>query len=182
VAQRSGLTDTHEPGSCRCSLILAPVDAEMGRGNGQVQIQTRSGDQRVPRCRGTTSKLGIDANLWANNRNQTPNSQGKVEALSRPEKLHDYSLTFGGPIKKNKTFFYVVESADHRQPADRESNSPDGLRCLGSSATMTTSTTGRREPQYLRSTSMAVPDHRTAALRFLSVFGPWRPIRRRTIV
>jgi len=43
--------DGHQSGpGWRIKIILAPVDAEMGRGNGQVIVTTRSGtnDSRVP--------------------------------------------------------------------------------------------------------------------------------------
>src|SRR5262245_10614755 len=81
-------------------MILAPVDAEMGRGNGQIQIMTRSGTNQF---RGSATwnaqNTGFDANTWLNNsRNVTPNWGNG----------HDYSIAFGGPIKKNKTFFYTV--------------------------------------------------------------------------
>jgi hypothetical protein len=91
-------------------LILAPVDAEMGRGNGQVQIQTRSGTNKYSGAAvWNVQNSALDANLWVNNRNQTPDNQGRVQATQPPwRNLHDYSLSFGGPIKKNKTFFYTL--------------------------------------------------------------------------
>jgi hypothetical protein len=81
-------------------MILAPVDAEMGRGNGQIQILTRSGTNEY---RGSATwnvqNTAFDANTWQNNsRRVTPPWRN----------AHDYSLAFGGPIKKNKTFFYTV--------------------------------------------------------------------------
>jgi hypothetical protein len=81
-------------------MILAPVDAEMGRGNGQVQILTRSGTNQF---RGSATwniqNTALDANTWSNNsRRVTPAWRN----------AHDYSIAFGGPIKKNKTFFYTV--------------------------------------------------------------------------
>src|SRR5215467_1816414 len=49
-------------------MILAPVDAEMGRGNGQIQIQTRSGTNQY---RGSAvwnvQNSVFDANTWFNN-------------------------------------------------------------------------------------------------------------------
>jgi hypothetical protein len=81
-------------------MILAPVDAEMGRGNGQIQIMTRSGTNQY---RGSATwnvqNTALDANTWLNNsRRVSPNWRNG----------HDYSIAFGGPIKKNKTFFYTV--------------------------------------------------------------------------
>jgi hypothetical protein len=81
-------------------MILAPVDAEMGRGNGQIQILTRSGTNQF---RGSATwnvqNTALDANTWVNNsRRVTPPWRN----------AHDYSIAYGGPIKKNKTFFYTV--------------------------------------------------------------------------
>jgi hypothetical protein len=49
-------------------LVLAPVDAEMGRGNGQMQVLTRSGTNQF---RGTAvwsvRNSALDANTWNNN-------------------------------------------------------------------------------------------------------------------
>jgi hypothetical protein len=83
-------------------MILAPVDAEMGRGNGQIQIQTRSGTNQF---RGSAvwnvQNSALDSNQWFNNA-QSP----RVSAPWR--NVHDYDVAFGGPIKKNKTFFYAL--------------------------------------------------------------------------
>src|SRR5215475_10366412 len=50
-------------------VILAPVDAETGRGNGQVQITTRSGTNQY---RGSAvwniRNSALDANTWSNNK------------------------------------------------------------------------------------------------------------------
>jgi len=49
-------------------LILAPVDAEMGRGNGQVQIQTRSGTNAFHGALvWNVQNSALDANTWTNN-------------------------------------------------------------------------------------------------------------------
>ena len=83
-------------------MILAPVDAEMGRGNGQIQILTRSGTNEY---RGSATwnvqNSYLDANTWLNN-SRTPRGTAPWR------NMHDYSVAFGGPIKKNKTFFYTV--------------------------------------------------------------------------
>ena len=81
-------------------LIVSPVDAELGRGNGAVQITTRSGTNQF---RGAAvwniQNSALNANTWANNRTNTPlnwltDNQG--------------TGSFGGPIIKNKTFFYAL--------------------------------------------------------------------------
>src|SRR5215467_13970026 len=81
-------------------LIVAPVDAEFGRGNGAVQITTRSGTNQY-RGAATWSLISsaTNANTWTNNQSRTPlnwlaNNQG--------------TASFGGPIIKNKTFFYAL--------------------------------------------------------------------------
>ena len=96
-------------------MILAPVDAEMGRGNGQLQIQTRSGtNQYRGAAAWNVQNSALDANTWINN------SRRPVYAAWRNQ--HDYTIAFGGPIKKNKTFFYtlwnqqIVESRAPRFP------------------------------------------------------------------
>src|SRR5262249_34961607 len=88
-------------------VILAPVDAETGRGNGQVQILTRSGTNQY---RGSASwnirNSALDANTWVNNKQVvrgvwTPSAQNW-------QNEHEYSVSLGGPIKKNKTFFFFL--------------------------------------------------------------------------
>jgi hypothetical protein len=83
-------------------MILAPVDAEMGRGNGQIQIMTRSGTNQF---RGSAvwnvQNSVFDTNTWLNNATSpriTPSWRN----------MHEYNGAFGGPIKKNQTFFYVL--------------------------------------------------------------------------
>jgi hypothetical protein len=84
-------------------LILAPVDAEMGRGNGGIQIQTRSGTNQF---RGSAvwsfQNTALDPNTWENNRNQpTP-------IVRNWSNHHQYTVSLGGPIVRNKTFFYAL--------------------------------------------------------------------------
>jgi hypothetical protein len=83
-------------------LVLTPVDAEMGRGNGQVQIQTRSGTSQY---RGSAvwnvRNTALDARSWYDDRTvplPTRNWQNQ----------HQYTLSYGGPIVKNKTFFFAL--------------------------------------------------------------------------
>jgi hypothetical protein len=91
-------------------LILAPVDAEIGRGNGTVQIQTRSGTNEY---RGAAvwsfQNTALDPNSWSNNHNQPltlPDWQNRQQG----------TVSFGGPIVKNKTFFFgLYDHNDQRQ-------------------------------------------------------------------
>jgi hypothetical protein len=88
-------------------LILTPVDAELGRGNGQVQITTRSGTNRYS---GTAvwsiRNSALDANTWDNNNDINP-ANGMWEPTV-PNWFNQNQLTasFGGPIIRNKTFFF----------------------------------------------------------------------------
>src|SRR5215813_5601181 len=83
-------------------LVLTPVDAEMGRGNGQVQIQTRAGtNQYHGSAAWDVRNTALDARSWINNRTipqPTRNWQNQ----------HQYTLRYGGPIVKNKTFFFAL--------------------------------------------------------------------------
>src|SRR5436190_3103217 len=90
-------------------IVVAPVDAEMGRGNAQLQFLTRSGTNQF---RGTAVWLArnsaLDANTWNNNK--------QVDAITgawkptKPDWSNTHQLTgsFGGPIVKNKTFFFAL--------------------------------------------------------------------------
>ena len=90
-------------------MILSPIDAELGRGNSQIQIQTRSGTNQY---RGSAAwnviNNALNANTWGNNRQINP--QTGAWAPLRPDwrNVHDYTVAFGGPIVKNKTFFYAL--------------------------------------------------------------------------
>lgn len=88
-------------------VILTPVDAELGRGNGQVQILTRSGTNQY---RGTSMwsvrNTALDANTWSNNK-QVVNGRwtpGQPTWINR----NQVTGSLGGPIIKNKTFFFVL--------------------------------------------------------------------------
>src|SRR5262245_16615004 len=73
-------------------LVLTPVDAELGRGNGQVQIQTRSGTNQY---RGGAAwdvrNTAFDARTWNENR-----------TVPRPvrswQNQNQLALSYGGPI------------------------------------------------------------------------------------
>src|SRR4030095_13914924 len=51
-------------------LVLTPVDAELGRGNSQIQIQTRSGtNQYTGAAVWNVQNSALNANTWATKRN-----------------------------------------------------------------------------------------------------------------
>ena len=88
-------------------VILAPVDAEMGRGNGQVQILTKSGTNQI---RGSAvwffRNSALDANTWNNNRQVINGVWDPAEPtwINR----HQATVSVGGPIIRGKTFFFAL--------------------------------------------------------------------------
>src|SRR5436190_21360430 len=81
-------------------VITAPVDAEVGRGSGQVQMVTRSGTNQF---RGSAfwynRNSALDASNWFNNFN----------GISKDyENRNQFGVRLGGPIIKNKTFFFFL--------------------------------------------------------------------------
>ncbi len=83
-------------------LVLSPVDAEMGRGAGQVQVLTKSGTNAFHGS-GLWSIMntGLDANEWMNNKT-TP------VTIPNYRNSNEYTLSASGPIIKNKTFFFAT--------------------------------------------------------------------------
>jgi hypothetical protein len=80
-------------------VIVAPVDAETSRGSGQVQMITRSGTNQF---RGSAywsnHNSALDANDWFNNQKGLGKSY---------DNRNQYGVRIGGPIIKNKTFFFL---------------------------------------------------------------------------
>jgi hypothetical protein len=81
-------------------IITSPVDAEMGRGNSQVQVLTKSGTNSYHGAAvWDIQNSALDSNQWDNNRNSV---------IPPWRNLHQYTLSLGGPIVKNKTFFFAL--------------------------------------------------------------------------
>ena len=101
-------------------MILAPVDVELGRGNGSIQYTTRSGTNRFTGSAVWSFRnTALDPNSWSNNRSQTiptfasPETRadaalGKAKLALEPNWTNTQQMTvsFGGPIIRNKTFFF----------------------------------------------------------------------------
>ena len=81
-------------------LILAPVDAEMGRGNGQFVVSTRGGTNEYHGAlEYAVQNSWLDANAWGSNRaGTTPPWRNLPQAVA----------SIGGPIVRNKTHFFVL--------------------------------------------------------------------------
>jgi hypothetical protein len=81
-------------------VISSPADAELGRSLGQVQMIVRSGTNQfhgslVDGLRNTD----LNANTFWNNMQNLPRQDLK---------RNQYAARIGGPIRKNKTFFFVL--------------------------------------------------------------------------
>ena len=78
-------------------VVTSPADAEYGRGAGQVQMVTRGGTNRFNgSVYWEVRNAEFNANSYFNNLQGSPRSQLKQ---------NNYGIRFGGPLKKNKTFF-----------------------------------------------------------------------------
>jgi hypothetical protein len=78
-------------------VVVAAVDVE-SRGSAQVQIRTRSGTNRFHGAAvWNVRNSALNANSWSNNR------QGIEPAWYN---RHQYTASLGGPIVRNKTFFF----------------------------------------------------------------------------
>jgi len=81
-------------------MVLSPVDAEMGRGAGQVQMTTRSGSNAF---RGSAvwnvQNTVLDAEDFSSKRSSNPRNW---------RNMNNYTLTASGPIIQNRTFFFVT--------------------------------------------------------------------------
>jgi hypothetical protein len=90
-------------------VIVAPVDAEMGRGNAQLQFLTRSGTNQF---RGAVTwnarNSAIDANTWANNNDLDPKTGTWKPTQPDWHNVHTFTGSYGGPIAQGKTFFFAL--------------------------------------------------------------------------
>ena len=81
-------------------MVLSPVDAEMGRGAGQVQMTTRSGSNAFHGSGvWNIQNTALDARDFSVKRTNAPPSW---------RNLNSYLLTASGPIIRNKTFFFAT--------------------------------------------------------------------------
>src|SRR6185503_16489103 len=87
-------------------IITAPVDAELGRGSGQVQLQTRSGTNQFHGALFWTNRNAV----WdASNASNNFRGVGK-NYINR----NQFGGRLGGPILKNKTFFFFLYEGQRR--------------------------------------------------------------------
>jgi len=81
-------------------VIVAPADAETGRGSGQIQMSTRSGTNDI---RGSLFWVNRNSKLSANSWNNNFLGVGKDYYNG-----NQYGGRVGGPVIKNKTFFFFL--------------------------------------------------------------------------
>jgi hypothetical protein len=91
-------------------VITSPVDAELGRGSGQVQLLTRSGTNEfhgsVFESHRNTS---LNANGWFNNLRGDPR-----DTLI----LNQFGGRIGGPLKRDKSFFHFTYEGIRQRTVD----------------------------------------------------------------
>src|SRR5437764_1801373 len=81
-------------------VIVAPADAEMGRGTGQVQMATRSGTNQFHGSLFESNRnSALSANSWGNNFNGVAKDY---------KNGNQFGARLGGPVIKNKTFFFFL--------------------------------------------------------------------------
>ncbi len=81
-------------------VIVAPADAELGRGSGQIQMTTRSGTNQLHGSLFWVNRNSVlNANSWNNN------FQGAGKDYYNG---NQFGGRVGGPIIKNKTFFFFL--------------------------------------------------------------------------
>src|SRR4030095_3229097 len=90
-------------------VILSPVDAEFGRGNGQVQVLTRSGTNQFRGAAVWNNRnTALSANSWVNNSNRDPLTGNWSPTPIDWRNTNQYTVSAGGPIIKNRTFFFAL--------------------------------------------------------------------------
>jgi hypothetical protein len=84
-------------------LILTPVDAELGRGNGQIQLTTRSGTNAFNGAlRWDVRNPALNARSWVDN--STLGGPPTQDWYNQ----NQFTLSYGGPIIRSKTFFFAL--------------------------------------------------------------------------
>jgi hypothetical protein len=99
-------------------MVLTPVDAELGQGNGQIQLTTRSGTNNFRgSARWDLRNPALNARSWVEN--WAPDAarlrdgcdwqkRGDCASTRNWYNQNEFTASYGGPIKKNKTFFFAL--------------------------------------------------------------------------
>src|SRR5688572_28933679 len=181
-------------------LILAPVDVELGRGNGSIQYTTRSGTNRYSGSAVWSFRnTALDPNSWTNNRNQTPRANSAPgDPLALPPvwtNSHQVTVSYGGPIIRNKTFFFALFDINRNKSRSMDNfnvltpcarlgihryfnnwvngNAVTNAAQTGANATWrTVGLDGNPTPPGQSPTGQTVADGYDNSLKHISVFGP----------
>jgi hypothetical protein len=99
-------------------MVLTPVDAELGRGNAQIQLTTRSGTNDFKgSARWDIRNPALNARSWLENwapdaarlrAGCDPAKRGNCAPDRNWYNQNEFTLSFGGPIRQNKTFFFAL--------------------------------------------------------------------------
>ncbi len=148
-------------------IVTSPADAEYGRGSGQVIATSRSGTNEF---HGAVYEYlensSLNANTWANNR----------QSITRPIlRYNQPGARVGGPIKKNKTFFFgLFESTQIRQTRSQNATVPtntlrQGMFRFFPGATNANALAGK--PVVDAGGNPIAPSTATGALQSVNLFG-----------
>jgi hypothetical protein len=111
-------------------VVTSPADAEYGRGTGQVQMVTRGGTNRFSGSVFEEFRNDkLNANAWFNNAAGSDASGNPLQPR-QIVRQNNYGIRFGGPLKKNRTFFngiYEPFKVRNKIPANVLVYTPDAL-------------------------------------------------------
>jgi len=102
-------------------VLTNTFDAEYGRNSGAVvNVVTKSGTNE------------IHGNVYEFFRNQALNAKGFFDTTKLDYLQNQFGATLGGPIRKDKTFFFVTYDGDRLRKAHRQTlREYDGPRTHG---------------------------------------------------
>jgi hypothetical protein len=117
-------------------VITNGFSAEFGRsGGGVITAATRAGTNALHgSAYGYVRRDGLNANSWTNKRNNVP--RGK-------EHVDQYGFTIGGPILKDRTFFFVNVERSRSQSPDNVIGTVPTLRQRGGDFSDTRNSAGQ---------------------------------------
>ncbi len=96
-------------------VSTAPVDSEFGRGLGQVQMIGRSGTNQYHGSAFEFNRVtALSANSWFNNQ-QGRKADGSLVAPRDFLIRNQFGARVGGPVIKNKTFFFFLYEAQRQK-------------------------------------------------------------------
>ncbi len=96
-------------------VVTSPADAEYGRGSAQIQMVTRAGSNNFNGSAWEELRnTDLNANDWFNNQAGTNTLTGQPNSPRNVLVRNQFGLRFGGPVKKNKTFFNGIWEGDHQ--------------------------------------------------------------------